>query len=98
MKEKTTEVPSSSRHSRNQLKWHLFKSEAEQDKKKEIIGGLPDGSDSKESTCNAGELDSIPGSGRAPEEGNGNSLQYSSGIAWRIPWIEETGGPQPMES
>ena len=28
----------------------------------------------KESTCNAGL---IPGSGRSPGEGNGNSLQYS---------------------
>ena len=30
----------------------------------------------KESTCNARDLDSIPGSGRCPE-GNGNPLQYS---------------------
>ena len=35
------------------------------------------GSDSKESACNAGDLGSIPGSGRSPEEGNGNPLQYS---------------------
>ena len=33
-------------------------------------------SDSKESACNAGDLDSIPGSGRSPGEGNGNTLQY----------------------
>ena len=33
-------------------------------------------SDSKESACSAGDLDSIPGSGRSPGEGNGNSLQY----------------------
>ena len=39
-------------------------------------GGFPGGSDSKESTCNAGDLDSIPGSGRAPGEGDGNPLQY----------------------
>ena len=31
----------------------------------------------KESACKAGEAGSIPGSGRSPEEGNGNSLQYS---------------------
>ena len=31
----------------------------------------------KESACNAGDLGSIPGSGRSPGEGNGNSLQYS---------------------
>ena len=32
---------------------------------------------SKESTCNAGYWDSIPGMGRSPGEGNGNPLQYS---------------------
>ena len=31
----------------------------------------------KESACNAGHMGSIPGSGRSPGEGNGNSLQYS---------------------
>ena len=35
------------------------------------------GSISKEFTCSAGNASSIPGSGRAPEEGNGNPLQYS---------------------
>ena len=39
--------------------------------------GFPGGSDSKESTCNTGDLGSIPGSGRSREEGNGNPLQYS---------------------
>jgi len=33
-------------------------------------------SDSKESACNAGDLGLIPGLGRSPEQGNGNSLQY----------------------
>ena len=43
----------------------------------------------KESTCNAGDLDSIPGSGRSPGEGHGNPLQYSclensmDGEAWQ---------------
>ena len=32
---------------------------------------------SKESTFNAGDRGLIPGSGRSPEEGNGNPLQYS---------------------
>ena len=32
--------------------------------------GFPGGSDSKESACNAGDLGSIPGSGRSPGEGN----------------------------
>ena len=30
-----------------------------------------------ESACDAGDPDSIPGLGRSPEEGHGNSLQYS---------------------
>ena len=38
---------------------------------------LPWSSDGKESACNAGYLGSIPGLGRSPGEGNGNSLQYS---------------------
>ena len=32
---------------------------------------------SEESVCNAGDLGSVPGSGRSPEEGNGYPLQYS---------------------
>ena len=36
----------------------------------------PGGSDGKESACNAGDLGSIPGSGRSPGEGNGSPLQY----------------------
>ena len=39
--------------------------------------GFPGGSDGKESACNSGDPGSIPGSGRSPEEGNGNPLQYS---------------------
>ena len=39
--------------------------------------GIPSGSDGKASACNAGDLCSIPGSGRSPGEGNGNPLQYS---------------------
>ena len=31
----------------------------------------------KESTCSEGDLGSIPGLRRSPEEGNGNRLQYS---------------------
>ena len=31
----------------------------------------------KESACNAGDLGSIPGSGRSPGEGNSNPLQHS---------------------
>ena len=42
-----------------------------------FLVGLSGGSDGKESACNAGELGSIPGSGRSPEEGNGYPLLYS---------------------
>ena len=38
---------------------------------------FPGGSDGKEPACNAGDLGSVPGLGRSPGEGNGNSLQYS---------------------
>ena len=34
--------------------------------------GVAGGSEDKESACNAGDLGSIPGSGRSPGEGNGN--------------------------
>ena len=33
--------------------------------------------DGKQSACRAGDLGSIPGSGRTPGGGNGNPLQYS---------------------
>ena len=39
--------------------------------------GFPGGSDGEESAGNAGDLGSVPGSGRCPGEGNGNPLQYS---------------------
>ena len=39
--------------------------------------GFPCGSAGKESTCNAGDLGSIPGLGRSPGGGHGNPLQYS---------------------
>ena len=38
---------------------------------------FPGGSWVKESTCNAGDLCSIPGLGRCPGGGHANSLQYS---------------------
>ena len=41
------------------------------------IWSFPGGSDSKESTCNAGVLGSIPGLGRSPGGGHSNPLQYS---------------------
>ena len=44
------------------------------------LNSLPCGSSGKESACNAGatgDTGSIPGLGRSPGEGNGNSFQYS---------------------
>ena len=40
-------------------------------------GGFPGGSDGKESSCNVGDLGSIPGLGRSPGEGHGNPLHYA---------------------
>ena len=51
--------------------------------------------DSMGSAGDAGCTGLIPESGGSPGEGNGNPLQYSP---WRIPWIEEPGGLQSMES
>ena len=41
------------------------------------IHGFSGDSDSKESTCNAGDLSSTPGLERSLGEENGNPLQYS---------------------
>ena len=56
--------------------------------------GFPGGSDSKESACSAGDLRSIPGSGKSPGEGNGNPVQYSclensiDQVAWQATVME----------
>ena len=42
-----------------------------------VVMGFPGGSDDKESTCNAGDLGSIPRLGRSPGEGNSYPLKYS---------------------
>ena len=39
--------------------------------------GFPGGSLVKNPPANAGDMGSIPGSGRSPGRGNGNPLQYS---------------------
>ena len=47
----------------------------------------------EESPCNAGDMGSVPESGRTPGEGNGNPLQYSGNshrqrsLAGYSPWI-----------
>ena len=61
--------------------------------------GFPDGSDDKESACNAGDPGLIPGSGRSLEGGNGNPLQYSclenpmDRVAWQttVHGVAKTG-------
>ena len=52
---------------------------------------IPGGAEVKASACNVGDLGSIPGLGRSPGEGTGNSLQYS---CLRIPWMEKPCGLQ----
>ena len=42
-----------------------------------IYNIFPGSSEVKASACNVGDLGSIPGLGRSPEEGNGTPLQYS---------------------
>ena len=44
-----------------------------------------------------GNVGLIPGLGRFPREGDGNPLQHSI-LDWKIPWTEEPGGLQSMES
>ena len=57
--------------------------------------GFPGGSDGKESACNVGDLDSIPGLGRSHGGGHGNSLQYSfptdRGAWWAtVHWVAKS--------
>ena len=58
----------------------------------------------KESTCNSGDLGSIPGSGRSPGEGNDNPLQYSclensmdKGAWWAIAHGVTKSGTRPSD-
>ena len=55
--------------------------------------GIKDGI--KEHACNAGNLSSIPGSGRSPGGGDGNPLQFFARIISRT---EDPGGLPSMES
>ena len=55
-------------------------------------GASSGGSDGNEPICKAGDLGSVPGSGRSQK-----GMATHSGIfAWRIPWTEEPGGLQSM--
>ena len=69
--------------------------------------GFPDSSVGKESTCNAGDPDSILGSGRSPGEGIGYPLQCSLASlvaqlvknppAMRETWVRSLGWEDPLE-
>ena len=68
---------------------------------------FPHSSVGKESTCNAGDPGSIPGSGRSPGEGIGYPLQYSwaslvaqvvkKSPAMRESWVRSLGWEDPLE-
>ena len=69
--------------------------------------GFPDSSVGKESTCNAGDPGSIPGSGRTTGEGIGHPFQYSwaslvAQLAKNLPalwetWVQSLGWEDPLE-
>lgn len=50
---------------------------------------FPSGSWVKESTCNAGDADLIPGLEDPLEEG---MAIHSSNLVWKITWTEDPGG------
>ena len=58
--------------------------------------GFPGDSVVKDLPANAGDADSIPGSGRSPEKGNSNPLQYSclGNPMDREPWWLQSMGSQ----
>ena len=60
-----------------------------------LMVDFPGGLDGKASVYNAGDLGSIPGSGRPLEK---ELAIHSSTIAWKIPWTEEPDRLQSMES
>ena len=52
--------------------------------------GFPNGSEGLESACNAGDLGSIPGSGRSPGEEKWQPTPVF--LPGEFPWTEEPGG------
>ena len=57
--------------------------------------GFPGGSVVKNPPASAGNVGSIPGSGRSPGEG---TATHSSILAWELPWTEDPGRLQSMGS
>ena len=60
-----------------QGRWQSLEPDLQIQMRTGVKWGFPGGSNSKEFSCNAGDLCSIPGSGRSPGGGHGNPLQYS---------------------
>ena len=68
---------------------------------------IPGSSAGKESACNAGDPDLIPGSGRSTGEGIGYPLQYSwtslvpqlvkNPAAMQETWVQSLGWEDPLE-
>ena len=56
------------------LEWPVHSQLCEHKHSRDFLG-FPGGSDSEESTCNVGDLGSIPGLGRSPGGGHDNPLQ-----------------------
>ena len=57
--------------------------------------GFPGGSVAENPPANAGDMVSVPGSGRSPE---GGIATHSSFLAWEISWTEKPGRLQSMGS
>ena len=63
----------------------------------DLLSGFPGGSDSKEFTCNVGDLGSEgPWVGKIPLEKG--MATHSNILAWRIPWTEKPGRLYPSGS
>ena len=72
-----------------------------------LLHGFPDSSVGEESTCNAGDPSSIPGSGRSAGERIGYPLQYSwaslvaqlvkNPPATQETWVRSLGWEDPLE-
>ena len=59
------------------LSFHRINREQASNLGSKELGGFPGGSVVKNLPADVGDLNSIPGLGRSPREGNGNPLQYS---------------------
>ena len=74
---KVTQQQQQQQHTTEQCNYHLLIIEYSKFMIQYVLDGLPRWLSDKESTCQAGDVGLIPGWGRYPGEGNGNSLQYS---------------------